>query len=218
MKKTLIDSGPLIALFDASDKHHAKAVNFIKDNKSPLVTTIASITETLHLLDFNRNAQIDFLEWVSQGAVEIQTIENADIGRIKELTVKYRDLPIDFADAACHVTSLGNGRADVFLGDDRQRLLGQLVHPLQLTVSRHFGVDPGVLSSHGHHAGPAKAVAVIVASRLAEATGRQIGLHYGIGSSAVRAIHRRLAERPEALKVVESLVQQLRSKKVKYKV
>jgi len=49
MKKILIDSGPLIALFDASDKHHARAINFIKNNNSILITTIASITETLHL-------------------------------------------------------------------------------------------------------------------------------------------------------------------------
>jgi len=99
MKKILIDSGPLIALFDASDTYHEKAVNFIKFNKYPLVTTIASVTETLHLLNFNRNAQIDFIEWVHQGAVEIHHIENNDFGRIKELTDKYRDLPMDFADS-----------------------------------------------------------------------------------------------------------------------
>lgn len=99
MKNILIDSGPLIALFDASDKYHNKAVDFIKSNKYPLVTTIASITETLHLLNFNRNAQIDFIEWVHQGAVKIQNIENDDFGRIKDLTEKYRDLPMDFADS-----------------------------------------------------------------------------------------------------------------------
>ncbi len=99
MKKILIDSGPLIALFDASDMYHSESVNFIKTNKLPLVTTIASITETLHLLDFNRNAQIDFIEWVYRGAVEIQNIENNDFGRIKELTEKYHDLPMDFADS-----------------------------------------------------------------------------------------------------------------------
>ena len=99
MKKILIDSGPLIALFDASDKYHKKAVNFIKANKFPLITTIASVTETLHLLNFNRNAQIDFIEWIHRGAVEIQNVENCDFGRLKELTDKYRDLPMDFADS-----------------------------------------------------------------------------------------------------------------------
>ncbi len=99
MKQILIDSGPLIALFDASDKYHHEAVNFIKTNKYPLVTSLASITETLSLLDFNRNAQIDFLEWVHRGAVEIHNIERDDFERIKELTIKYRDLPMDFADS-----------------------------------------------------------------------------------------------------------------------
>ncbi|QCS50359.1 PIN domain-containing protein [Picosynechococcus sp. PCC 11901] len=98
MKKILIDSGPLIALFDASDKYHPKALEFIRNNNLPLITTIASITETLHLLDFNRNAQIDFLEWISRGGVEICQIENHDFQRLRELTEKYRDLPMDFAD------------------------------------------------------------------------------------------------------------------------
>ena len=99
MKKVLIDSGPLIALFESSDKYHSKAVAFIKSNKYPLITTIASITETLQLLDFNRNAQIDFTDWIHKGAVEIYNIENCDFKRLKELTDKYRDLPMDFADS-----------------------------------------------------------------------------------------------------------------------
>ena len=99
MKKILIDSGPLIALFDRNDKYHLASVKFIKDNNSELVTTLASITETLHLLDFNRNAQIDFLGWVNAGAVTLAAISSDDLQRIKELTIKYSDLPMDFADA-----------------------------------------------------------------------------------------------------------------------
>jgi len=99
MKKILIDSGPLIALFDFSDKYHSDSVRFIQKNKHPLITTLASITETLHMLDFNRNAQIDFLEWISRGGVKIHNIQNIDFHRLKELTDKYRDLPMDFADS-----------------------------------------------------------------------------------------------------------------------
>jgi len=36
---------------------------------------------------------------VSRGAVEIHKIENSDFERIKEFTIKYRDLPMDFADS-----------------------------------------------------------------------------------------------------------------------
>ncbi|MFQ5435165.1 MAG: type II toxin-antitoxin system VapC family toxin [Anaerolineae bacterium] len=95
----MIDSGPLIALFDRSDKYHAASVEFIKANYSELITTLASITETLHLLDFNRNAQVDFLGWVNAGAVTIEPITAGDLLRIKALIIKYSDLPMDFADA-----------------------------------------------------------------------------------------------------------------------
>ncbi len=99
MEKILIVSGPLIALFDKSDLFHRQCVEFIKNTKANLITTIASVTETLHLLDFNRNAQLDFLEWASLGAIEVYPIENRDFFRIKELINKYKDLPMDFADA-----------------------------------------------------------------------------------------------------------------------
>ena len=99
MNKILIDSGPLIALFDGNDKYHTASVAFIKSNNSELITTLASLTETLHLLDFNRRAQIDFLEWVNAGAVTLENITANDLGKIKELTIKYADLPMDFADA-----------------------------------------------------------------------------------------------------------------------
>ena len=99
MNKILVDSGPLIALFDVSDKYHQKTVEFIKSNRFLLITTIASITETLHLLDFNRNAQLDFIEWVSRGGVEIANIIKPDFQRIKQLTEKYSDLPMDFTDS-----------------------------------------------------------------------------------------------------------------------
>ena len=100
MKKILIDSCPLIALFDASDKYHQSSLEFLKNNQHQLVTTLASITEVLFLLDFSRKAQADFLEWICRGGVEIPPIELAAIKRIKQLMLKCADLPMDFADAS----------------------------------------------------------------------------------------------------------------------
>jgi len=106
MRQILIDSGPLIALFDRNDKYHIPSIEFIRNNTYELITTIASITETLHLLDFNRNAQIDFLKWVHFGGVSIEPIITVDFLEIQELTIKYHDLPMDFADAC--LVFLGN--------------------------------------------------------------------------------------------------------------
>ncbi len=99
MKKILIDSGPLIALFDRNDKYHQASIEFIQKNNSELITTLASITEASHLLDFSRNAQVDFLSWVNAGAVTVEPITSDDFQRIIELIIKYSDLPMDFADA-----------------------------------------------------------------------------------------------------------------------
>jgi hypothetical protein len=73
------------------------------------------------------------------------------------------------------------------------------------------------LKTHGHRAGPAKAAAVALASQLANLSGRLIEQHYGIGSAAIGATHRRLADRPDALGIVESLTKQLGRKKIKYR-
>lgn len=99
MKKTLIDAGPLIALFDKDDKYHNKAFDFIGNHTDILVTTWPVITETLHMLDFNVNVQVDFLKWLEKGGLVIYTIEENDIARITDLTFKYSNIPMDLADA-----------------------------------------------------------------------------------------------------------------------
>ena len=118
MKKILIDSGPLVALFDASDQYHQSSLEFLKYNQHPLVTTLASITEVLFLLDFSRNAQADFLEWIYRGGVEVSPIELAAMKRIRQLMLKYADLPMDFADA-CLVYLAEKLKMDTILTIDR---------------------------------------------------------------------------------------------------
>ena len=100
MQKTLIDSGPLIALFDKSDSYHLKVLNFLKSYKGTLVTSIAVVTEVSHMLDFNLQVQIDFLKWIELGGVEIYNITQNDIADIRVMMQKYIDIPMDFADAS----------------------------------------------------------------------------------------------------------------------
>ena len=75
--------------------------------------------------------------------------------------------------------------------------------------------DPDFPTSHGRSEGPAKAVAVALASRLAGVTNRAVGEHYGIGSSAVNSIHVRLSDRPEVLAAVDLIARQLTKRKTK---
>ncbi len=105
MLRTLIDAGPLIALFDRDDKFHFEIKKFLKSYEGSLATTWPVITEVLHMLDFNVKTQIDFLKWISIGALEVKSINLEDVSRIIELSKKYADIPMDFADASLILVS-----------------------------------------------------------------------------------------------------------------
>lgn len=99
LNTVLIDAGPLIALFDRDDTYHTSILEFIKKTNYRFISTTAVLTEAMHMLDFNVVVQIGFLEWIMKEGVIIHEIKQSDIKRITELTKKYDDRPMDFADA-----------------------------------------------------------------------------------------------------------------------
>jgi len=124
----LIDAGPLIALFDKDDAYHAKILAFIQGKKYKFVTTLAVITEVSHMLDFSLLAQIQFFEWVKNEGVLLADIAQTDMARVIELTKKYSDLPIDFADATLGIAAEQSGIREIISIDsdfDVYRLAGK---------------------------------------------------------------------------------------------
>ena len=99
MQKTIIDSGPIIALFDRSDKYHHQVLDFLKLFQGELITSWAVITEVSHMLDFNLQVQIDFLKWIEKGGIEVYDISQDEISDIRVMMEKYLDIPMDLADA-----------------------------------------------------------------------------------------------------------------------
>jgi predicted nucleic acid-binding protein len=109
LNSILIDAGPLIALFDASERHHRPVKAFLKEHPYRYVSTLAVFTEVSHMLDFSTDAQRDFYEWVMFKGVLISDINQNDMPRLVELTGKYADLPMDFADATLVITAEKTG-------------------------------------------------------------------------------------------------------------
>lgn len=99
MQKILIDSGPLIALFDRSDSYHVKVLEFMKTFKGELITSWSVVTEVTHMLDFNLQVQIDFLKWCEIGGVTLFEISQDELCDIRVMIEKYSDVPMDLADA-----------------------------------------------------------------------------------------------------------------------
>lgn len=113
MQSTLIDAGPLIALFDRDDKYHRKTVAFLESQDRQLVSTWPVLTEVTHMLDFSTQAQLDFLKWVHRGGLDVHQLSIHDLERVIALTEAYRDRPMDLADASLMVAAENRGIEEI---------------------------------------------------------------------------------------------------------
>jgi predicted nucleic acid-binding protein len=100
VRGVLVDAGPLVALLDKGDDHHARCVEALRGIREPLFTVWPALTEAMYLLSDSWPAQAALWEMVESEAVEILPLESDDMSRMAELMHKYRDLPMDLADAA----------------------------------------------------------------------------------------------------------------------
>jgi uncharacterized protein len=98
-RKVVVDTGPLIALFDADDAYHASALEFVRQSRAQLISTMAVVTEAMYVLEESLQARQNLLTWIQSGGLTLTEPEAADFERIKELIEKYADLPMDFTDA-----------------------------------------------------------------------------------------------------------------------
>jgi predicted nucleic acid-binding protein len=89
-----------VALIHADDRRHASCRDALERIREPLVTVWPVITEAMYLLDFSAEAQDALWRLLERDAVKILSLDAGDVPRMRELMRKYRDLPMDLADAA----------------------------------------------------------------------------------------------------------------------
>ena len=100
MPAVLVDTGPLVALLDRSDPDHVACQETLSSLSDSMVTVWPVVTEAMYMLRAYRRAQEALWEMIETGAVEILPLGIDDVPRMKQLMRKYRDLPMDLADAA----------------------------------------------------------------------------------------------------------------------
>ena len=113
----LVDAGPLVALVDADDQHHARCVTTLRDLQEPLATVWPPVTEAMYLLADLPKAQQAIWEMVERGALQLLPLHAADVPRIRELMRKYADRPMDMADAALLRVAERDGIRKIFTID-----------------------------------------------------------------------------------------------------
>ena len=100
----LIDTGPIVAIFDKDDDYHQCCIEILKKIKEPLITTWPVLTEAFYLLNFSWRVQDDLWEFIQRGGVQIEPLKESIYSRGRELMKKYHDLPMDLADASLVAT------------------------------------------------------------------------------------------------------------------
>jgi hypothetical protein len=96
----LVDSGPLVALFDPRDDAHAESKGTLQKVAEPLVTTVPVLTEVFHLLGPATQGAKALREFVRRGGLGVWCLSAATLGRSLELMDEYADHPMDLADAS----------------------------------------------------------------------------------------------------------------------
>lgn len=94
----LVDTGPLVAYFVATDVHHAWAVVTLATINPPLLTCEAVLAETCHLLQRAGNDGDCLNALVERALLRLPFCVEKEIGRVRRLMRKYADLPMSLAD------------------------------------------------------------------------------------------------------------------------
>ncbi len=115
----LIDAGPLVALVNAADRQHDRCREAARLIREPVGTVWPAVTEAMYLLDFSWDAQDGLWDLMDSAKVELLPLGTGDSARMRELMRKYRDLPMDLADAALVAIAEREGIARIFTLDRR---------------------------------------------------------------------------------------------------
>ena len=111
----IVDTGFWLALANRNDSaHEAAKTSFGRWQGDRFITTWCVITESCHLLQkrVGVDAPKPFIRKISTGMLTVFDLKPSHCMRIEQLMQKYRDLPMDLADASLVILAeeLGHGR------------------------------------------------------------------------------------------------------------
>jgi predicted nucleic acid-binding protein len=115
----LVDTGPLIALFDPRDDAHGSCRRILKRIREPLRTTVPVLTEAFHILGPSTVGSDRLRDFVGQGGLSIFFLDDASLRRAFELMEQYADHPMDLADASLVAAAESLASRRVFTVDRR---------------------------------------------------------------------------------------------------
>ena len=117
---TLTDTGPLLALLDEDDDLHLSCIAASKRlPMEPMLTTWPCSTEAMYLLGEVGGHRYQARLWAlrSSGDLLLHDLTPGETDRMQALMEKYKDTPMDLADASLVVTAESRSLTRVFTMD-----------------------------------------------------------------------------------------------------
>lgn len=101
--RVLVDSGPLIALFNRADHWHEPVLRWLQAHTAwQLIATWPVATEVCALLArrIGNPAALDFLRWADRGGLAFDAPVTGSLAEVLAISERFHDLPFDLADAS----------------------------------------------------------------------------------------------------------------------
>jgi predicted nucleic acid-binding protein len=113
----LVDTGPIVALFDPRDQQHGRCRQTLKRFDEPIRTTVPVLTEAFHILHPASVGADRLREFILAGSLSVWWFDSDGLARAFELMDEYADHPMDFADASLVAAAEVLGARTVFTID-----------------------------------------------------------------------------------------------------
>jgi uncharacterized protein len=101
----LVDTGPLVALFDPQDAQYTRCREVLRTLQEPLFTTVAVLTEAFHMLSPGSYGADRLREFIGRGGLAVWFLDETSLQRAFALMEQYADHPMDLADASLIVAA-----------------------------------------------------------------------------------------------------------------
>ncbi len=95
----ILDAGPLVAFFDATDQDHRSCKELLEGTAEPRVVPVCVLVEVEYLLRPWPEAFSELLANFEAGALELLELPTSWLLRAGELVERYRDLSLGLVDA-----------------------------------------------------------------------------------------------------------------------
>lgn len=97
--RVIVDTGPLVALLNRNDSHHAWVMQQLRDIAPPLITCEAVLTEATYLTRETPGARAALIEMIGEEFLVIGMALADHHSAILRMVKRYSDLPMSMADA-----------------------------------------------------------------------------------------------------------------------